>query len=165
MLFCTRSYMCNKEERRNCFPGSVVGRHCIQKSICYLQDSNSKVSDKTHWDSLSCECPRHVLWTQTCPPSSLDLPFWRTSLVFRAVSPMSLLCPEIESQVASGSRNILQNLTNYVNPYLVCSELFQMTMHMIGCIAFVDYCFIICGIWHLRSSSVGAIFWTVPQFS
>ena len=63
----------------------------------------------------------------------------------------------IESQVASGSRNILQNLTNYVNHYLVCSELFQMTMHMIGCIVFVDYCFIICGNWHLRSriSSVG----------
>jgi len=33
-------------------------------------------------------------------------------------------------------------------------------------ITFVDYWyFIICGIWHLRSSSVGEIFWTVPQLS
>ena len=68
----------------------------------------------------------------------------------------------IEPWVASGSRNILQKLTNYVNPYLICSKLFQMmTMHMTGYALhlLIIYCyFIICWIWYLRSSSVGQYF-------
>ena len=76
------------------FLGQCSAGTAFKKSICYLQDSNSKGSDRTHWDSLSCECPGHVLWTQKYPPSSLDLPFWGKSLVFGAMSPMSLLCPE-----------------------------------------------------------------------
>jgi len=163
MLFCTRSYICSKEWRiKNELLFWVSGWSALysKTSIHYLQDSNSKVSDKTHWYSLSCECPGHILWTAKCPQSSLDLPNFEGHLWSFEMLWVPCLCYvlRIESRVASGSRNSPQKLTDYVNPYLICSELFLMTMHMIRYILFAGYdCFIICGKWHLRSriSSVG----------
>ena len=56
---CPTYVIQNKEEIA--FLHQWLAGTAFRKSIRYMQDPNSKVSDKTHRDSLGCECPGHVL--------------------------------------------------------------------------------------------------------
>lgn len=119
----------NKEEIASL--GQWSAGTAFKKSIRSLQDSNSKESDMTYWGSLSCVNVLdmssgnvlNLLWT-----CHLERHLWS----FELWVPCLYYVLRIEAWVASGNRNILQNVTNYVNLIWYVQNCFEWQCTWLG---------------------------------